>query len=56
MKTARIMVCLTPDEKKEVHLWAKTEGRTDSNYLMQLHNDYVRRAKAEGRGAEVDDE
>lgn len=48
MKNNRIQVLVTDDEKEEIRRWAVCEGRTDSNYLVQLHKDYVRRAKSEG--------
>jgi hypothetical protein len=48
LKTARIVVCVVPEEKNEIEQWAECEGRTASNYLHRLHIDYVRRAKAEG--------
>lgn len=54
MKNNRIQVLVTYDEKEEIRRWAECEGRTDSNYLVQLHRDYVRRAKSDGMPPHAD--
>ena len=48
MKTNRIQVCVTPDEKLEIEQWAELEGRSASNYLHQLHKDHKRFAEENG--------
>ena len=47
-KTERIVVCMSDDDKKTIEKWAWCEGRTPSNFMLQLFKDYERRAKQEG--------